>query len=347
MHVILQRFRLMFWIGLGLSVFSLNSCNSNIKKTTKPQYEAQNPSFMDSLTSEEAIEAFLQTNKLFEEFRLKPIQSFERNLKSDSITKLIADSLGIYTSFFKSDFDNNGYTDLTVIGNNNDCFSKDGSCSFNVLAVMNYGRDSLQFIPIRYGIMASFVPEVITQSKPQLLVLHHPTILNWQNKPYAKANNDTLFYFEGDFIEYHKKVVYHRIEKIEFTTGPCFGSCPVFSLTLQPKGLSLFTPEANNFKKHQWNEKKQGSYTTILNTQDWQKITKLLNLLNFTELKAQYSENWTDAQSTTLKITYDNNKTKIIKDYGLEGTFGLKKVYDLLFAIRFNQEWKKTLNSTN
>lgn len=58
--------------------------------------------------------------------------------------------------------------------------------------------------------------------------------------------------------------------------------------------------------------------------------------MDFTNLEKDYAVGWTDDQSCTLKIVYDNNKTKVIEDYGLIGTFGLKKLYQQLFELRFN-----------
>jgi hypothetical protein len=49
---------------------------------------------------------------------------------------------------------------------------------------------------------------------------------------------------------------------------------------------------------------------------------------------------WTDDQTCTLKITYDNGKTKTITDYGKIGTYGLNRVYSILFSLRQNQKWK-------
>ena len=39
-------------------------------------------------------------------------------------------------------------------------------------------------------------------------------------------------------------------------------------------------------------------------------------------------------------VTYDNGKVKSIRDYGLLGTYGLDRVYQLLFELRENQKWE-------
>jgi len=74
-------------------------------------------------------------------------------------------------------------------------------------------------------------------------------------------------------------------------------------------------------------------------------LTELINYIDFANLEKDYAVNWTDDQSCTLKIVYDGNKIKEIRDYGLIGTFGLKKLYEQLFELRFNQNWKK-INTT-
>ena len=57
-------------------------------------------------------------------------------------------------------------------------------------------------------------------------------------------------------------------------------------------------------------------------------------------VKEKYAVNWSDDQTSILTITYDGGKTKTIKDYGLVGTFGLNRVYDLIFKLRDNQQWR-------
>ncbi|WP_419487875.1 hypothetical protein [Chryseobacterium bernardetii] len=74
---------------------------------------------------------------------------------------------------------------------------------------------------------------------------------------------------------------------------------------------------------------------------DFNTIEELLNYINFSKLKDFYSVSSTDNPTSELTITYGNGKTKKIQDYGLAGTYGLKKLYDLLFDLRFNQDWKR------
>jgi len=66
----------------------------------------------------------------------------------------------------------------------------------------------------------------------------------------------------------------------------------------------------------------------------------LLNYIDFETLQDNYAVNWTDDQTAKLKVTYDNGKVKSIRDYGLLGTYGLDRVYQLLFELRENQKWE-------
>lgn|SRR5690606_11053736 len=130
----------------------------------------------------------------------------------------------------------------------------------------------------------------------------------------------------------------HKIEKIEYSTTMCFGTCPVFSLTI------------NSDKNAEWNAEKynkinnkevNGKFHSKITKKQYNKLIGLLNSIDLEKLKDEYEVNWTDLQSSTLKITYDNGKVKSIHDYGMRGTDDLKRIYQLLFELRENQKWKK------
>lgn len=62
--------------------------------------------------------------------------------------------------------------------------------------------------------------------------------------------------------------------------------------------------------------------------------------MDFPNLENTYALNRSHTTDCVLKITYGDGKTKEIKDYGMLGTYGLMKVYEIIFDLRFNQEWK-------
>jgi Domain of unknown function (DUF6438) len=147
-------------------------------------------------------------------------------------------------------------------------------------------------------------------------------------------------FYEGDFVEFNPIVIKHRIERIAFTTSYCFGNCPRFDLSIDQKRYGKLYAGTDNIDKKN-NQKMEGDYAAIIKDTDYNKIICLLNYINFETLKDKYAVNWTDDQSCTLTITYDGGKVKKIEDYGLIGTFGLDRVYQVLFDLRFNQDWHR------
>ena len=72
---------------------------------------------IDSLSAEADVEKIIHSfNKDYQKFELKPISEVGSDYSASGISKRFADSLGIDKSFYKTDFDNNGFTDLLVIG---------------------------------------------------------------------------------------------------------------------------------------------------------------------------------------------------------------------------------------
>ena len=111
-------------IILLISIFIFSCNNSN--KTTKHIL-----SIIDSLKTEKEIETFIQQNKKYESFKLG--HKFTSKEYID-----IVDSLNIKTSFFKGDFDNNGYTDLLFTGT-----IKDIHNYYSASILLNHGKDSM------------------------------------------------------------------------------------------------------------------------------------------------------------------------------------------------------------
>ncbi|MFT3796482.1 DUF6438 domain-containing protein [Flavobacterium sp.] len=158
----------------------------------------------------------------------------------------------------------------------------------------------------------------------------------------TQTKNLVLKYNFNSFIEYNQNISNRKIEKIEYATMGCYGTCPIFELTLIPNKESIF--KANNFNFHNniesYSENGEGNFKTHLKKETFKELSDLLNYIDFENLEDNYSVGWTDDSECILKITYDGGKIKTISDYGMSGTYGLKKVHDYLHKIRFNQNWK-------
>ena len=240
----------------------------------------------------------------------------------------IADSLKI-KPWAKADFDNNGRTDIVVIGNDN-YHNKKAICILDK-------RDKLEKILLSRKTFGEVV----------LPLVENNDIKYFTAKDYADENVKKLLnppvmltYKFGDFVEKNNQPAKHKIEQINFRTTPCYGSCPVFNLLINPDRTSEWETPYDVINKEQFS----GNYHTTISQEKFDELINLLNYIDFTSLKDNYAVNWTDDQTSYLNITYDGGKVKTIKDYGLIGTFGLNRVYKLLFDLRENQQWTKLID---
>ena len=285
---------------------------------------------IDSLNSNAAVEKLIRSfDKDYQRFSLKPITEFNGRFGTNDLCKNIADSLKITQSFYKADFDKNGYTDLLAIGEYYD---------FHLFVVMNYGHDSLQLNNLtRRTFQYCTFPKILNDT---IIRYYYMSPSDWRRKDTTTSleYSDLIFKY-GDFIEYNPQPAKLAIEKIEYQTTICFGTCPQFDISIENDRSAVFKALAYNWESSSSKEIK-GTFKTILKSDAFDEITGLLNYVDFPGLKDDYAVNWTDDQTCTLTITYDGGKVKKISDYGLIGTFGLDRLYQLLFALRFNQHWE-------
>ena len=76
-----------------------------------------------------------------------------------------------------------------------------------------------------------------------------------------------------------------------------------------------------------------GFKTTKLESKDFKDLIGLLEYSDLENVEDFFTVNWTDDQTGTLKVTFEDNESKVIKDYGLLGTINLQAIYKKLFEI--------------
>lgn len=114
-----------------------------------------------------------------------------------------------------------------------------------------------------------------------------------------------MIYKFGDFIEENQSPSNHKIEKIEYSTTMYYGTCPVFNITIKADKTARWNAEMFN----EINDKEvNGKFNSKITEDKYNDIVNLLNYIDFETLQDDYAVNWTDDQSSTLKITYDNGK---------------------------------------
>jgi hypothetical protein len=305
-----------------LLTFTQQTCFAQINNYIKTK---KHLNYIDSIQNEKQIEDLLiKIDSNYRKFKVNSKLKF-----SDKICQKISDSLKI-KPWTKSDFDNNGLTDILIVGEYYNpailCILDKGNTKYEIKRITRRSFQDCSF---------PLVVENKNNSEIKYFYNVDSDYGNWEEKP--KLTMKTLLYKFGDFIEKNENVNNHNIEQIEYSTTGCFGTCPVFTLKINSKkSANLDAKSFNQIDGKDIN----GQFKSKIDDEKYNQIIDLLNYLNFEKLKNDYSVNWTDDQTCTLKITYDNGQIKTIKDYGLIGTYGLNRVYKLITELRENLEWK-------
>jgi len=352
----------MKYILIFCLIFCL-ACNNEQGNFVKTQNTLSN---VDSLETEHEVQNFVQklnyplvryrnsndsiiNYKALEKFELKKIQDFDRGYSQDqdSIIKIFADSLKINNSFYKADFDNNGFTDLVIIGDDKSCSGEsrdqktERSCDFSVYALMNFGNDSIN--PVDLILSDSYNNAII----PQINVDNGRTFLEIikPEDSYSLKIKSKLEYRYGTLVEYNNAPKEYSIEKIEYTAGGCLGKCPIFELTINENRKARLNAIAHNslnpnLFEYKISQELKGKYQTVIDIEKFREITDLLNYLDFPTLEDWYLTSGTDHPSCNLTITYNQGKKKTIEDYGKAGTLGLQKIYKMISLLRTSQNWE-------
>lgn len=264
---------------------------------------------IDSLMTSKDIEDFILNDSNKINYFLKVEDKINYDLYCDNI----ADTLNIKKNWWKSDFDNNGLTDLLVIGNTSDgpktiCILDQGNgfksksiskgelyekCSFSKVKDNSIEYQSVKVLD-RYGNLSKLIKE-------------------------------NLVYKFGDFIEENPNPKRHHILKIEFQEGGSHWDRSTIKIEIISNRDIAWT--INDYESSK-------VYNSRLSKESFKEIVDLLNYIDFENLNDEYSVAYSDAGTTTLKITYDNLKIKNINDYGGMGTRGLRKLYDTFLKLR-------------
>ncbi|EDM45097.1 hypothetical protein SCB49_03214 [unidentified eubacterium SCB49] len=318
------------------------------------------PSKIDSLKTEQEVQNFVRnlqypsvrvrdfndsifSYKALEKFELKKIQDFNRGRKKDrdSLIKILADSIKINRSFYKADLDNNGYTDLIIIGDDKSCSGSGGSCDYSVYSLMNFANDSIN--PVDLVLDNSFnsaiIPKITIKNSVPILEIFGSNNLN------SNTNSLQLSYKYGTFVEKNNEPKEYSIEKIEYSAEACFGSCPIFELSIDKnRKAKLNAIEYNSSNpdlfEYEITEELKGKFQAIIDLENYQEIIGLLNYLDFPTLEDDYMVNATDNPSCKLTITYNQGQVKEIRDYGKVGTLGLQEIYKRISRLKTNQSWE-------
>ncbi len=255
------------------------------------------------------------------------------DLKTETDIKQFVDEVTGYTSAFpkatdslllskikyvKIDIDKNGLTDLFI----NDS---------KIFTIVDIGNSKFEIKYIGTDDRESRLVSLDTTGLTPIFVVKRQTGYDKRYNATFSGPADTITYMFQGFIEYNSNLRKIDLEEIKFSTTRCFGSCPVYDLTLSRNRNAVLNAKAYM--------KQRGFLKTKVEEKLFFQILNLINYLKVDSLKDDYAVNATDNPSINVEIKY-NGITKRIHDYGLEGTLGLQQLYLLVEQLIERQKWK-------
>lgn len=135
---------------------------------------------------------------------------------------------------------------------------------------------------------------------------------------------DTL-YVKNDFLIPYAKPINPGFASVTLRTNQCFGSCPIFELTINQDGSGAF--EGIKYTS------KIGKMNFGADKEDVSYLNEILGLINFKQMKEDYFVCWTDDQTGYLTVNFSDGRSYEIEDYGLSGTHRLTLLYNYLFDL--------------
>ena len=269
---------------------------------------------IDNLKTDKDVLDFLKS--INADFRSDKFQAIELRSTATIRSELSCDEMAEkwqVNNWEKADLNADGHTDLVVI-----LYWYD----YGIYAVMDRGDDKYDLVTLSNNIFDKC--ELV---KPGV-INKQPVLLYYGKKRIA----DSLVYRYGNFVELNQQPGNRQIDSVEFRTGYCFGSCPVFEIRFDKNGNARYDAKTYN--------PKQGSFTAVVKQKDLNEIMDLINYLDISDLNDSYKVSWTDDQTAWLRVRYSDGSVKEIRDYGLKGTFGLRHLYSKFFSLRNNQDWR-------
>lgn len=206
-------------------------------------------------------------------------------------------------SWMKADFDGNGRTDVLVFGEKPFivgtekaliCLLDSGKALPHPMGIGKYSEWHLGFDNFAEGML----PWIIEQKPKDLIAFARKVYDSEDTAGNYRCIVDTLILDKGRFIEYNPAPGRYSVKSIQFETTHCYGSCPVFKMTIDYKGKASY--EALEYNRL------SGRFTGLIDKDDLQELWYIVNYLKFRQMGGRYEVGETDHQTAVLTVTYED-----------------------------------------
>jgi len=230
----------------------------------------------------------------------------------------------------KVDFNLDSLTDLLVT-------VKNGESAY-VYAIIDNGHGALKLLRLSRGCSGDcqMAKPIVIDNKQMLLFYSQKFRFDGNRFDFTKKVEqiDTLIYLYDDFTEFSSKPANYDVKSIFIKTTGCYGTCPIFQLTVFADGNAVYNADQYN--------PKAGNFKGIISGDKVSQLFSLVNYIDIKKLKDDYEVSWSDDQTAYIKIEFSDGSVKAVNDYGMIGTFGLSNLYSLLFDLRNTERWTPT-----
>ena len=233
-----------------------------------------------------------------------------------------------FDNYKEGDFNHDGIKDLLVFGTAHVTVKTETYREDEIIIIIGDKKKPRKInFPYSYfrglGVHIIPYPKIINIGQKDFVLIKYDIVNREQT---SETFYDTLFIKNDHLIPFANIPSDKVITGVEFKTNRCYGTCPVFEMTID-KNLEV---EYNGIEYVD----KKGQYKLRVDHKDWDYITNLISNLKVENLEDNYSIDWTDHQTAFLTVIFNDGTKKSITDYGLSGTFGLSVLYNYFFELR-------------
>ncbi|MES1181986.1 MAG: hypothetical protein ABUL44_04235, partial [Flavobacterium sp.] len=241
--------------------------------------------YIDSIETPAQIESLLVKigGEKYKDFKINTTPCIDKECQ------MLCDSFKV-KPWYKIDFDANGYTDILLVGRNNN--SNSTICVFG----KENNRYEINTITRENFETCSFAVMKTVKGKPEFDFYYFKSDYDsGKTYPPKTLHKATLVYDYGDFMEKNDNIYQHKIEKIEFSGNSNGWNSTGLNITINGDGSAIWQRKEGGF--HLLNGKiiEAGTFSTKIVLFNFSYIIQLLNFIDFVNLERFYIVPWTDA----------------------------------------------------